>query len=341
MIATEAPHPNFDGPDTPPHTDCLEDNDDYSSSNSSEIIEESALEHFSAVLQEAQRLAIQAEKARNERNQWPKRYTGKSATTMYRHKKEQEKMASKGFLKLGDFLQRKGEEAKAKARLAAIANKAATYHAIAIPEESEESSDIEGIRSAEEGLDHGQELEEEEPEDVEPHGPEDALPQTSVQQMLDNLRQGIIPDNPSMPTLTDHTLGLLRDHDALCCAREQLVIKMKEKGTNLILRGRITAMAALLNIFLNTDLGYSWRKASIIVATSQGRGVARARAIRHWVLEFIHFKQLPIHHYGGKRCTLLQDEDIRDEIKLALSEMTKGGTITAMDVVDVVASQQI
>ena len=83
MIATEAPHPNFDGPDTPPHTDCLEDNDDYSSSDSSEIIEESALEHFSAVLQEAQRLAVQAEKARNERNQRPKRYTGKSATTMY------------------------------------------------------------------------------------------------------------------------------------------------------------------------------------------------------------------------------------------------------------------
>ena len=77
-----------------------------------EIVEQSALNHFSAILQKAQSLAAEAEK-KNPRKR-PKRYTGKSEKTLKRRKKHREDLAKKGYLSVFEFIAHVKESAKKK-----------------------------------------------------------------------------------------------------------------------------------------------------------------------------------------------------------------------------------
>ena len=72
-----------------------------------EIVEQTALEHFNAVLQKAQEVAAEAEK-KNPRKR-PRKYTGKSDKTLRRHKKRREDLAKQGFLPVFDFIARMKE----------------------------------------------------------------------------------------------------------------------------------------------------------------------------------------------------------------------------------------
>jgi hypothetical protein len=70
-----------------------------------EIIEQSALDHFNSILHKAQRAAAQAEKEKPQK--CPRRYNGKSARTLKRHKKCQEDLVKKGYfpvLRLSSYL---------------------------------------------------------------------------------------------------------------------------------------------------------------------------------------------------------------------------------------------
>ena len=77
-----------------------------------EIVEQSALDHFNAVLQKAQELAAKAERE-NPRKR-PRKYTGKSKRTLKRRKTFQEDLAKKGFLSVFDFIAHMEEKAKKK-----------------------------------------------------------------------------------------------------------------------------------------------------------------------------------------------------------------------------------
>lgn len=79
----------------------------------------------------------------------------------------------------------------------------------------------------------------------------------------------------------------------------------------------------------------------MVVATAQGHGVARARSIRTWVLDFVREGRLPFHSYGYTRQTVLEDEDLLKEIQEELSEKSKAGFIKAQDVCDIVAGEKI
>ncbi|KAI0309113.1 hypothetical protein OF83DRAFT_1180000 [Amylostereum chailletii] len=100
-------------------------------------------------------------------------------------------------------------------------------------------------------------------------------------------------------------------------------------------------MAGVSNLFLDSKINFTWRNASIVVAKAQGHGVKHARNLRQWILNFIRYDQLPLHQYGQTRWTVLEDEDISQDIQLQLMEKAKAGFIKAADVVEIVASPEM
>ena len=87
-----------------------------------EIVEQSELDHFSAVLQKAQELAAEAERKKTGKR--PRHYDGKSKRTLKRHKKKQEALAAQGYLSVFDFMAHVEEKAKKKKRLEQLVTRA-------------------------------------------------------------------------------------------------------------------------------------------------------------------------------------------------------------------------
>ena len=115
----------------------------------------------------------------------------------------------------------------------------------------------------------------------------------------------------------------------------------KDVKIDVTFRARITAMVGTLNLYLDPEMSYTWRQASVVVAKLQGKGVRHAQTIRQWIHQFINHGKLPVHHYKGSHSTILEDEDIALEIQLKLAEHAKDKYIKALDVVEIVASQEI
>ena len=163
----------------------------------------------------------------------------------------------------------------------------------------------------------------------------------NVARMLEERRCGN-PDNTNFQFVAlDNTLAHLRDLAALRAAREELSVIAQDKKIDNILRGRVRAILGLINLFLDEELGYTWRKASLVVAKSQSHSVARARSIRLWALSFLQTRDLPHPKHSGTRSTVLQDEDVSHQIQAELAEKTERGSIKASDLVDVISSPKI
>jgi len=93
-------------------------------------------------------------------------------------------------------------------------------------------------------------------------------------------------------------------------------------------------MVGTLNLYLDPQLSYTWREASLIASKSQGHGVNHARNLRTWIHQYLGSKRLPIHRYGKLRTSVLQDEDFSQSIQLHLQKIAKDGYIRAQDIVD-------
>jgi hypothetical protein len=129
---------------------------------------------------------------------------------------------------------------------------------------------------------------------------------------------------------------------ALRRAAAALSVKSKDTTLDIFFRAQITAMAGALNLYLDSELSYTWREASMIVAKSQGHGSYRARSIRSWLHAFLISKKLPLHRYGQYHSSILNDEDFSDAIKLHLQSVSqKEGHFKAQDLVDFIASPEM
>ena len=161
--------------------------------------------------------------------------------------------------------------------------------------------------------------------------------------MLQQLREGHRPKDNSPETVTDQYLNGLcyKDFPALRRARAKLTVKAKDKKLDVFFRGRITAMVATLNFYLDPELSYLWQESSILAAKALGRGVKHARNLRKWINNYLHSEKLPLHRYGTYRSSILEDEDFRRGIKLHLTEIAKEGYIRAQDIVDYVATPEV
>ena len=203
-------------------------------------------------------------------------------------------------------------------------------------EEEEESSEDTRSDSSEEDASCGH------AEAAEQAAPDANGAQKAVQVLLENLRRGCAPVDGSAPAAIDSVLDLLHDHAMLSRARETLQNKQNQaKSLDVIFKARIAAMIGVLNLFLDPGLSYTWREASMIVAKAQGHGSTRARSLRAWVLDFVREGKLPLHSYGYTRQTVLEDDDVLQEVQGELAKKAKSGFINAEDVCEIVASEKI
>jgi hypothetical protein len=137
----------------------------------------------------------------------------------------------------------------------------------------------------------------------------------------------------------DLILQILGDQSKLREASVQLTKEAKRGDLDMIVWARVAAMIGLLNIYTNDDLKYSWRKSSEIVAKAQGRGTNHVQCICKWAMGFLRWRDLPLHHLNWKQLTVLNDEDLAEEIKARMVE--KGTSLKAEDLVEIVASPEL
>ena len=163
--------------------------------------------------------------------------------------------------------------------------------------------------------------------------------QQVIQELLENLCSGHAPADDSQVTPIDRALDLLCDRVVLLGALDMLTLLSHDKLLDVVFQACICAMIGVLNLFLDRDLPYTWRKASMVVAKAAGHGPAWAHTIRKWVLDFVRDGTLPIHCYSWK--AILNNEDILQGIQEQLIEKAKASFIKAEDVCEIVASERI
>jgi hypothetical protein len=164
-----------------------------------------------------------------------------------------------------------------------------------------------------------------------------------VEELLLELREGRKPVDNTLPTESDTVLDQLnyKDFPKLRKACAALTVKSKDKKIDVVFRGRIAGMVGALNLYLDSQLSYTWREASLIAAKAQGHGVNHARNLRTWIHQFLGSEKLPFHRHGRLHGTVLEDEDFAHAIHLHLSGIAKTGYIRAQDIVDFMQTKEM
>jgi hypothetical protein len=97
-------------------------------------------------------------------------------------------------------------------------------------------------------------------------------------------------------------------------------------------------MVGTLNLYLDPELSFSWHKASLLTARASGMGDRHARTVHSWIHRFLTSGKLPVHQYGQRTSSVLEDEDMSQVIQLHMQSILKEGYIRPQDVVDYVAT---
>ena len=75
---------------------------------------------------------------------------------------------------------------------------------------------------------------------------------------------------------------------------------------------------------------------------SCGKGsINHARNLRRWVVAYMQHGSLPLNRYGRLNTSILDDEDLAQQIHLHLIGIAKDGYVQAQDVVDVMATPEM
>ncbi|KAJ6611888.1 hypothetical protein B0H10DRAFT_1808453, partial [Mycena sp. CBHHK59/15] len=87
--------------------------------------------------------------------------------------------------------------------------------------------------------------------------------------------------------------------------------------------------------------GYTqWAKSADIIARAAGKGSWLSRRIREWVVAFIKDEnKLPMAEYGKMNATVLEDEDLAQELHLHLQGL--GKYVAAQDIVNYMATDEM
>jgi hypothetical protein len=342
---------------------------DLVSNQSSDIEEESELKKFTQALQMAQTIALNKEKKRK-RGMYSKR----SKKTQKHRKQFRADLASKGFLPLDEYMSVKGipvkkdkctpepdkitarEESESSSDEAIALDQAytsvssasetgsegplprnlhnarlrLTHHIRMESEESSGDNDHDGVGDC-----AGQQISENKTEirDKETH--------TAIRRLEDIRHEAVEAQQRLSQYTPGSTSQLLNDYSKLQDASAELTREAKRGDLDVIVRGRIAAMIGLLSLYTDNDLSYSWKRASLVVAKTQKRGENHARRIREWAMGFLRWRDLPFHQLNRKRGTILDDEDVAEEVKMQMMEKTKGGFLKAQDLVEIVASPEM
>lgn len=131
------------------------------------------------------------------------------------------------------------------------------------------------------------------------------------------------------PAIVNHC-----DLAALRRAKAKLTVKLRDKTLTLSLRGRLTSMIALINLYLDHQLGLNWITASTLAAKAAGKGDYLARKLRQWVILFMRYGVYPVRRKRIEIDSIPGGEDLDQLIHLHLLELNKAGHVRAQDIVD-------
>jgi hypothetical protein len=340
------------------HDDEDESGSDLCASNqSSDIEEESELKRFTQALQMAQINSLKKEKENKNKNKWMV-YSKQSKRTQQHCTKNHNDLRAKGFLSVDEYMRRmekpekqdvsdpptseldnitkaiweESEEASDEAN--ALAQDTCGYWSVNSTSdvESEESLPLHNVRLHHKHLVH---IESEESTGGDSgRGARDYTTESMSGDKTDNvethtacehfkvLRDEVLAHQKVSEKIPGSTSQVLGDRLKLLEVNVQLTKEEKRGDLGVIVWARVTAMISLLNIYTDQDLKYSWRKVSGVVAKTQGRGTNHARHICEWVMAFLKWSDLPFHQLKWKRSTIVDDEDVTEEIKLHMVETT-------------------
>jgi hypothetical protein len=168
------------------------------------------------------------------------------------------------------------------------------------------------------------------------------LAHVHLKALLEGISNDTLPSDNSPEGGSEIALNKLnyRNFPALRRAAARLELESKNKKHDVVFRGRILAMFGTLTLYLDTSAAYSWRKASLVIAKSQGHGPHLARRVRDWLHTYLSKNELPLHKIGRHMSSLLDDEDIALKIKLHLMGVAaQNGHFRADTIVDFIASE--
>ena len=326
-------------------------------SDKPEICTQTELDLFSSALQEAQWAAIEAEQRVRERKS-PKTYTGGSKKTAQWRKMEKERMNANGYFGVFEYIEMKkllgGPRAQADHTAGSLSgmedsdqqvhpnasavDQQADLNASVVDQQADPDAIIDNPVNPDTHNAIGQEEEEsnrsveskgqeDEDDDLENRDSDQIDPEDrSLTSALENLKQqrDLLDDlDPGPLTSEENALDIIRNVAQLRAACAALDLRSKDQTLDSFLRARIITMAGTLNIYLDPDLGHTWRNASLLVAKTQGHGEMHARNIRRWILSFLHDNKLPHHKLKQPRWSVLHDEDVSQDLQLQLTQRTK------------------
>ena len=96
---------------------------------------------------------------------------------------------------------------------------------------------------------------------------------------LEGFRRGDSHDDNTTQQPMASVVDFLRDRARVQSVQTDLAARARLGDLDAVLRGRIAAMLALLNLFLDKSLSFTWKESSEVVAKSERRGTNRARSI--------------------------------------------------------------
>jgi hypothetical protein len=152
---------------------------------------------------------------------------------------------------------------------------------------------------------------------------------------LPNRRRVHVPP----PTASQATAVLNKITDLLRPHRDKGYGHKNIKITDHVLAGRLKLMQTALFFYRQSEFK-RWTECSELAAATIGKGPWIARRVREWIMAMIKDEsQMPVHRYGLFNSSVLDDEDIEQEIFDFLA--TKGEFFAAHDIVTFLSTPEM
>jgi len=135
----------------------------------------------------------------------------------------------------------------------------------------------------------------------------------------------------TFPNGQGHVPSLLTFQD--CEQQSKSWERSQESSLDVMFRGHLVAMLAFLWIYV-ADGSVGWHTASLVAATTAGKGNGLAWSLQVWTWDYLEDEtQLPVSNYGKHMQSIIQDEDLAEEIHMHLQSLGKN-YLHALDVVE-------
>ncbi|KAF8990335.1 hypothetical protein BDQ17DRAFT_1433842 [Cyathus striatus] len=142
------------------------------------------------------------------------------------------------------------------------------------------------------------------------------------------------PEDNSEPSGSSYALAALKCLHVIIKPRRKTRYGYKDPGFDLLTRQHLEDMRTALYMYTE-DKGpqITWKESSLFAAKAVGHGEYYAKQLRKWLRAFILDQtKLPENNYGAWKESMLEHEDIAQELRLHLQSV--GKHVCAQDIVD-------